>query len=79
MTPQTRLKPWLWLGLIGGLIGLSLGLRLWGLGRWNQLIFDEIYYIPFALDYLNHTPAFDAHPPLGKYLIALGLLSLIHI
>lgn len=73
MTPQTRLKPWLWLGLIGGLIGLSLGLRLWGLGRWNQLIFDEIYYIPFALDYLNHTPAFDAHPPLGKYLIALGL------
>jgi dolichyl-phosphate-mannose-protein mannosyltransferase len=73
VTPQIRPKPRLWLGLIGGLIGLSLGLRLWGLGRWNQLIFDEIYYIPFALNYLNHTPAFDAHPPLGKYLIALGL------
>ncbi|MEB3289656.1 MAG: phospholipid carrier-dependent glycosyltransferase [Leptolyngbya sp.] len=64
--------PLLWLALVG-LSSLSLGLRLWGLGRFNQLIFDEIYYIPFALGYLNHAPAFDAHPPLGKYLIALGL------
>jgi len=61
-----------WLGLLGFSV-LALGLRLWGLGRFNQLIFDEIYYVPFALGYLNQSPPFDAHPPLGKYLIALGL------
>ncbi|MEY3299374.1 MAG: Dolichyl-phosphate-mannose-protein mannosyltransferase, partial [Cyanobacteriota bacterium] len=32
---------------------MALGLRLWGLGRFNQIIFDEIYYIPFALGYLH--------------------------
>jgi dolichyl-phosphate-mannose-protein mannosyltransferase len=52
---------------------MALGLRLWGLGRFNQIIFDEIYYIPFALGYLHQSPQFDAHPPLGKYLISLGL------
>ncbi|NMF82799.1 phospholipid carrier-dependent glycosyltransferase [Nodosilinea sp. P-1105] len=53
--------------------GLALGLRLWGLGQLHTLVFDEIYYVPFALDYLDHMPRFDAHPPLGKYLIALGI------
>ncbi len=51
--------------------GLALGLRLWGLGQLHTLVFDEVYYVPFALDYLDHIPRFDAHPPLGKYLIAL--------
>ncbi|NJL49082.1 MAG: phospholipid carrier-dependent glycosyltransferase [Leptolyngbyaceae cyanobacterium SM2_5_2] len=59
----------LWIGLLGL---ISLGLRVWHLGRFNELVFDEIYYVSFALDYLNQTPSFDAHPPLGKYLIALG-------
>ncbi|QQE66194.1 phospholipid carrier-dependent glycosyltransferase [Leptolyngbya sp. BL0902] len=70
--PKTLRPTSLWLGILG-LSSLSLGLRFWGLGRFNQLIFDEIYYIPFALGYLNRSPVFDAHPPLGKYLIALGL------
>ncbi|MGF1569082.1 MAG: phospholipid carrier-dependent glycosyltransferase [Nodosilinea sp.] len=59
-----------------GLIGLfiaALTLRLWGLGKFSTLVFDEVYYVPFALDYLHQTPSFDAHPPLGKYLIALGI------
>lgn len=72
MTPKSIPQTPPWLGLLG-VSGLSLGLRFWGLGRFNQLIFDEIYYIPFALGYLTHNPVFDAHPPLGKYLIALGL------
>lgn len=70
--PPTVPKTSPWLGLLG-LSALALGLRLWGLGRFNQLIFDEVYYVPFALGYLNQSPPFDAHPPLGKYLIALGL------
>ena len=48
-------------------------LRFWGLGRFNTLAFDEIYSVKFANDYLHQTPFFDAHPPLGKYLIALGI------
>jgi dolichyl-phosphate-mannose-protein mannosyltransferase len=52
---------------------VSLGLRLWGLDRFNQLIFDEIYYVKFGSQYLAHQPLFDAHPPLAKYLIGLGI------
>ncbi|ASC70843.1 putative dolichyl-phosphate-mannose--protein mannosyltransferase [Halomicronema hongdechloris C2206] len=58
---------------IGLFWGLALGLRLWQLGRFNTLVFDEVYYVQFAVDYLHQTPSFDAHPPLGKYLIALGI------
>ncbi|MBF2098936.1 MAG: phospholipid carrier-dependent glycosyltransferase, partial [Gloeomargaritaceae cyanobacterium C42_A2020_066] len=57
-----------------GLIwGLSLAVRFWGLNRLDPLVFDEVYYAKFAQDYLTGTPFFDAHPPLGKYLIALGI------
>ncbi|TVQ12055.1 MAG: phospholipid carrier-dependent glycosyltransferase [Leptolyngbya sp. DLM2.Bin27] len=62
----------LWWGALA--IGtLALALRLAGLGRIQTLVFDEVYYIPFALDYWRGTPSFDAHPPLGKYLIAVGI------
>jgi dolichyl-phosphate-mannose-protein mannosyltransferase len=52
---------------------VSLGLRFWGLGRINTLVFDEVYYVKFAHNYLTHTPFFDGHPPLSKYLIAVGM------
>ena len=52
---------------------LALALRLTGLGNIQTLVFDEVYYVPFALDYWQGTPSFDAHPPLGKYFIAVGL------
>ena len=55
------------------LFALALGLHTWGLGWLNQLVFDEVYYVPYSLSYLNGDPFFDAHPPLGKYLIALGI------
>lgn len=56
-----------------GLLGLSLVLRFWGLERFNTLVFDEVYYAKFAHNYLTHTPFFDGHPPLSKYLIAIGI------
>ncbi|MCL6433528.1 MAG: phospholipid carrier-dependent glycosyltransferase [Leptolyngbyaceae cyanobacterium HOT.MB2.61] len=52
---------------------LSLALRFWGLGRFNTLVFDEVYYVKFAHNYLTQTPFFDGHPPLSKYLIAVGM------
>ncbi|KAM3091725.1 dolichyl-phosphate-mannose--protein mannosyltransferase [Phormidesmis sp. 146-35] len=67
-------KPvWWWrLGLLGLFLG-SLGLRFWGLGRFNTFVFDEVYYVKFAHNYLTQTPFFDGHPPLSKYLIAIGI------
>ena len=53
--------------------GLNLILRSWNLGSPPGLVFDEVHYVPFAVDYLQHQPFFDLHPPLGKYLIALSI------
>ena len=52
---------------------MALSLRLAGLGRLQTLVFDEVYYVPFALGYWQGAPSFDAHPPLAKYLIAIGI------
>lgn len=61
-----------WLGLAGIWL-LALSLRFWGLDRFDTLVFDEVYFAKFANNYLTQTPFFDAHPPLGKYMIALGI------
>ncbi|MDA0267714.1 MAG: phospholipid carrier-dependent glycosyltransferase [Cyanobacteria bacterium] len=53
--------------------GVNLALRLWHLGSPSTLVFDEVHYVPFAVDYLQHQAFFDVHPPLGKDLIALGI------
>ncbi|HEY9849643.1 MAG TPA: phospholipid carrier-dependent glycosyltransferase [Leptolyngbyaceae cyanobacterium] len=52
---------------------LSLALHFWGLNRFNSLVFDEVYYVKYAQNYLSNTPLFDAHPPLGKYMIAISI------
>lgn len=51
----------------------ALALRFWQLGQFNTLVFDEIYFAKFGHNYLTHTSFFDVHPPLGKYMIALGI------
>ena len=65
-------KKWFKLGIITIFI-LSLCLRFWGLDRFNTLVFDEVYYVKFSNNYLTHTPFFDGHPPLAKYIIAFGI------
>ena len=54
--------------------------RFWNLGSPDKLVFDEIYYVDGANDYLNHgveqtdgAPEFVVHPPVGKWLIAIGI------
>ncbi len=64
--------PWFKLGMIGIFL-ISVALRFWGLSRFNTLVFDEVYYAIFARNYLTHTPFFDGHPPLSKYIIAIGI------
>lgn len=64
--------PWYGLGL-AGIFGVSLALRLWGLGRFNTLVFDEVYYAKFAAAFLQGKQEFGGHPPLSTYLIAGGI------
>ncbi len=69
---QKQSFSWFKIGMIAVFL-LSLALRFWGLGRFNTLVFDEVYYAKFAQNYLTQTSFFDGHPPLGKYIIAIGM------
>ena len=64
--------PWFTIAIISIFI-LSVSLRFWGLGRFNTLVFDEVYYAKFANNYLTRTPFFNAHPPLSQYIMAIGI------
>lgn len=52
---------------------ISVMLRFWELGRFNEFVFDEVYYAKFANNYLTNTKFFNSHPPLSQYLIAIGI------
>ncbi|MBU6380705.1 MAG: phospholipid carrier-dependent glycosyltransferase, partial [Acidobacteria bacterium] len=68
-------------GIAPILIALAaLLLRLFNLGKIQSLIFDEVYYVDGARDYLNYgveitgaKAEFVVHPPVGKWLIASGI------
>jgi dolichyl-phosphate-mannose--protein O-mannosyl transferase len=51
----------------------SILLRFSGLSNFNELVFDETFYAKYAVYYLNSISFFHDHPPLTKYLIALGI------
>lgn len=69
---QRRIPLWCWIGL-GCVWAFALAFRFWGLARFNTLVFDEVYFAKFGHNYLTQTEFFDAHPPLGKYLIAISI------
>ena len=59
---------------------LSLILRLFDIASIKTLIFDEVYYVDGARDLLAYgvevdkaNPEFIVHPPMGKWMIALGI------
>ncbi len=67
--------------LILGLVLLVAALfRFWNIGIPEKLVFDEVYYVDGAQDYLRDgvetndgAAEFVVHPPVGKWLIALGI------
>jgi dolichyl-phosphate-mannose-protein mannosyltransferase len=74
------LNPYSWL-VTGVITAIAAILRLKDLGSVKGYIFDEVYYPTDAWDMLHHAvewdektngPAYVVHPPLGKWLIALG-------
>ena len=65
---------------VGAIALFALLLRLLNLGTPKGFIFDEVYYVDGARDYLKYgvevtgaDPEFIVHPPVGKWLIALGI------
>ncbi len=56
-----------------GVLFFAFVCRFWGLSRFNEPVFDEIYFATYGYDYLKGIEFFDVHPPLGKYIIAIGL------
>ncbi|MCO8269904.1 phospholipid carrier-dependent glycosyltransferase [Actinoplanes sp. TRM 88003] len=82
-TLENWLNPYSW--LVTAVVVVIAGiLRLNGLADAKGYIFDEVYYPTDAWDMLTHGvewdaektngPAYVVHPPLGKWLIALGEL-----
>lgn len=72
-----------WWGWVGPLLVTALAgfLRFDRLSVPRKFVFDEVYYAKDSLDLLHHGvelnsqgtgPGFIAHPPLGKWLIAVG-------
>lgn len=64
--------PWFTIGM-ASIFVFSAILRFWQLGRFNTLVFDEVYYAKFANNYLTKTDFFNAHPPLSQYIIAISI------
>ncbi len=65
---------------VGAITLISLTLRLFNLGTPKGFVFDEVYYVDGARDFLaqgveitGDEPEFVVHPPVGKWLIALGI------
>lgn len=65
---------------VGVITLYSFLLRIINLGRPNSLVFDEIYYVDGARDLLKYgvevdglKPEFIVHPPIGKWLIGVGI------
>ena len=62
------------------LLSVAALIRFWNLSNPTSLIFDELYYVDGANDLLAHgvevdgaNPEFVVHPPLGKWLISIGI------
>jgi dolichyl-phosphate-mannose-protein mannosyltransferase len=73
ISPSEHNQQFYFRGGIAAIALLSILTRFWQLDGVADIVFDEVYYPKYAQAYLNGTVQFDAHPPLGKYLIALGI------
>jgi dolichyl-phosphate-mannose-protein mannosyltransferase len=61
--------------LLIGVCTVALGVwaRVYQLGFPSQILWDEKYFPAMANKYLHGVYQFDLHPPLGKFIIALGI------
>ncbi len=56
-----------------GLFAAAFGLRVYAIDQPIDLVFDEVYFVEQARNYLNGTDFLDPHPPFAKLMIGLGI------
>ena len=54
-------------------VALGVSARIYHLGFPSRILWDEKYFPVMANKYLHGTYQFDLHPPLGKFIIAVGI------
>jgi len=59
--------------ILFGILLLSIILHAWRLPIPSRAVFDEAHYATYAGNYRTHTPFFDIHPPLGKFIYSIPL------
>eukprot|EP01134_Creolimax_fragrantissima_P007017 CFRG7017T1 len=45
--------------------------RFYRIAEPPEIVFDEVHFLGFALNYVNREYFFDIHPPLGKFILAV--------
>lgn len=73
--PENR-RAWAYRALLlvaGITLAIGLWARIYNIKFPRQRIWDEIYFPVFANNYLKGVPFFDLHPPLGKFILAVGI------
>lgn len=73
--PPSQRPAWTWNEFlaIAALLVAGAYLRFWNLGWPTELVFDEVYFVEQAQNYLSGTDFMDPHPPFAKWMIALGI------
>ncbi len=61
--------------IYAGLFFLAASLRFYDLGEPSKPVFDEIYFPKFAYAYIENRSFFHSHPPLAKYVFAVGIYT----
>ena len=57
-------------------VALGVWARLYRLGFPERILWDERYFPAMADKFLRGVYQFDLHPPLGKFIIAVGIAVL---
>jgi dolichyl-phosphate-mannose-protein mannosyltransferase len=79
--PETGINPYGWM-IAFAIALLAFVIRVVNIAHPGEMIFDEVYYADDGNDMLHHGVEWDAknntagyvvHPPLGKWIIALGI------
>lgn len=73
--PGKRLAGWQLL-VLAVVVVLGVAMRARGFGAPPELTWDEHHFVPNAQHYIGHSADTNDHPPLGKFLIAAGILVL---
>ncbi len=58
---------------LAAVIALGIFLHFFNISYPPRPVFDEAHFATYAADYVEHTPFFDIHPPLGKLIYAAAL------